>query len=100
MKSFFNLLTSVPLKPIKYNRILAIKLTEMNQHNYDYSEIYLRVYCTLLAKSGTSGFIQSIPSTQDRDRAKAIAKLAGIHTDVIIEYLMSNRSLESHSIKS
>lgn len=77
-----------------------MKFQEMNKHDYDYSEIYLKVYCTLLAKSETSGFINSIPSTQDRDKASAIAKLAGIHTDVIIEYLMSNRMSESYSVKS
>ncbi len=76
-----------------------MKLVQMNQHHYDYSKIYLQVYCTLLAKSGTSGFIQSIPSTQDRDRANAIAKLAGVHTDAIVEYLMTNFSREPQSAR-
>ena len=73
----------------------------MNQHQDDYSKIFVQVYCTLLSKSGASGFVQSIPSTQDRDRADAIAKLAGVHTDAIVEYLMKNfpreRQLARHS---
>ena len=72
----------------------------MNYHYDDYSKIYIEVYCTLLAKSGTSGFIQSVPSTQDRDKANAIAKLAGIHTDAIIKYLTMDRSPESQLAKS
>ena len=71
----------------------------MNQHKYDYSKIYVQVYCTLLTKSVTSGFIQSIPSTQDKERAVAIAKLAGVHTDAIVEYLMTNFSRDLQSAR-
>ena len=69
-----------------------MKLMQMKQQYYDYSEIYLRVYCTLLAKSESSGFMQSIPSTQDKDRANAIVKLAAIHTDAIVEHLKKHFS--------
>ena len=77
-----------------------MKLEPMNQHHYNYSQIYIQIYCTLLAKSETSGFIQSAPSTQDRDKANAIAKLAGIHTDAIIEYLMTASTQESQPAQS
>ncbi len=70
----------------------------MNQHNHDYAKIYLEVYCTLLAESEAAGFIKSNPCSQDRDRAKAIAKLAGVHTDAIIEYLVTNLSRELESV--
>jgi hypothetical protein len=72
----------------------------MNQHSYDYSKIYLEVYCTLLAKSETSGFIQSGSLAHDRDRADTIAKLAGVHTDAIVKYLMTNFYREPQSVKS
>lgn len=72
----------------------------MARHYQNYSEIYLQVYCTLLAKSEASGFAQSIPSTQDKDRADAIAKLAGVHTDTIIKHLMTNFAQETQSIES
>lgn len=66
-------------------------------YDYDYGKIYLDVYCTLLAKLETSGFLPSVPSTQDRAKAEAIAKLAGIHADAIVEYLMTNSARESQS---
>ena len=69
----------------------------MNQHQNDYSQIYVQVYCTLLAKSDTSGAMRSTPSNQDRERAASIAKLAGVHTDAIVEYLMANFSRELQS---
>ena len=77
--------------------VLEVKLAQMNQHQDEYSQIYVQVYCTLLAKSETSGFIKPNPSTQDRERAVSIAKLAGVHTDQIVEYLMTNFSRELQS---
>ncbi|MGB5714057.1 MAG: hypothetical protein WBM44_24495 [Waterburya sp.] len=70
----------------------------MNQHNHDYAKIYLEVYCTLLAESEAAGFIQSNPCSQDRDRARAIAKLAGVYADAIVEYLVTNLSRELESV--
>lgn len=69
-------------------------------YDYDYPAIYLQVYCTLLAKSETSGFLPSVASTQDRAKAEAIAKLAGIHADAIVEYLIANLAKEPQSTKS
>ncbi|MGV2829385.1 hypothetical protein [Myxosarcina sp. GI1(2024)] len=68
--------------------------------NYDYAKIYVRVYCTLLSQSETSGFLPSIPSTQDKAKADAIAKQAGVHTEAIIEYLRANVSRKAQSAKS
>ena len=71
----------------------------MDKHQDEYSQIYVQVYCTLLAKSNTSSVVQSTPSNQDRERAAAIAKLAGVHTDAIVEYLMTNFSPELQSTR-
>ncbi|MBE9170250.1 hypothetical protein IQ238_22940 [Pleurocapsales cyanobacterium LEGE 06147] len=77
-----------------------MKLVQLDKDPYDYSKIYVQVYCALLVRSETSGFLPSIPSTQDRAKADAIAKVAGIHTDAIVEYLMTNLSRETRSAKS
>ncbi len=77
-----------------------MKLVQIEKDVYNYSKIYVQVYCTLLANLETSGFLPSSFSTQDRAKADAIAKLAGIHTDAIVEYLATNFSREPQSAKS
>lgn len=77
-----------------------MKLVQMEKDPYNYTKIYVQVYCTLLANLETSGFLPSSLSTQDRAKADTIAKLAGIHTDAIVEYLMTNFSREPQSAKS
>ncbi|MBE9045179.1 hypothetical protein IQ255_12335 [Pleurocapsales cyanobacterium LEGE 10410] len=72
----------------------------MNYHPYDYSQIYLQVYCTLLSKSEAAGFARSVSSPEERERAEAIAKLAGLHTDAVVAYLMTNLSRQPQSIES
>ncbi|MBE9166211.1 hypothetical protein IQ238_01250 [Pleurocapsales cyanobacterium LEGE 06147] len=77
-----------------------MKLIPLDKDPCDYPKIYVQVYCALLVRSETSGFLPSISSTQDRTKADAIAKVAGIHTDAIVEYLMTNIFRETQSAKS
>ena len=61
----------------------------MKKDPYNYTKIYVQVYCNLLENLETSQFLPSSLSSQDRAKADTIAKLAGIHTDAIVEYLMN-----------
>ena len=75
-------------------------LTDRQTYDCDYDNIYLQVYCTLLAKSETSGFLSSVSNDRDRAKAEAIAQLAGIHANAIVEYLKNNFAEEPQSLKS
>ena len=66
-----------------------MKLVQMEKDPYNYTKIYVQVYCNLLENLETSQFLPSSLSSQDRAKADTIAKLAGIHTDAIVEYLMN-----------